>query len=187
MSEIITAQDLQDAAALSRRCHSTEEPLYVTRDGHTDLVVMSVESYEHLLVMNEVNSKLATAEVQIRNAMGRPLAQFLQRPAREDAPYRVCITPAAEDDLCSTRTYLERVLHDPAQAQVFTDALDALLDQLEQAPQRHPLCREGELRTRGYRRVNLQGDVILFQTDEAQKTVWLARIFHGSQNYEAYL
>lgn len=187
MSEIITAQDLQDAAALSRRCHSTGEPLYVTRDGHSDLVVMSVECYEHLLVMNEVNSKLATAEVQIRNTMGRTLAQFLQRPAREDAPYRVYITPAAEDDFCSTRTYLERVLRDPARAQGFTDALDRLLDQLQQAPQHHPFCREGELRTRGYRRVNLQGDVILFQIDEVQKTVWLARIFHGSQNYEAYL
>lgn len=34
---------------ISRICHTTKEPVYITRNGYNDLVVLSDESYELLL------------------------------------------------------------------------------------------------------------------------------------------
>lgn len=187
MSEIITAQDLQDAAALSRRCHAANEPLYVTRDGHTDLVVMSLACYEHLLIMNEVNAKLATAEGEIRHGLGRPLAAFLQQRLPGQPAFDVRLTAAAEADCREVHTYLERVLHAPQDVRSFDGDLADALQLLQTNPTRLPLSREPELRTRGYRRLPLGSDLGLCWVDEAAGTVWLARIFHGSQNYADYL
>lgn len=78
MADIIELNDLRNAGAISQRCHLSEEPIYVTKDGSTDLVILSIDAYEHLMVMSEVNTKLATAEVQMQAGLCRPLADFLK-------------------------------------------------------------------------------------------------------------
>ena len=50
-------------------CHETREPIYVTKNGYGDLVVMSMEAYERQMILNEVTTKLAAAEEDV--AAGR--------------------------------------------------------------------------------------------------------------------
>jgi len=45
-------------------CHEQDEPVYLTRNGEGDLVVMSIEHYERLKAQAELFEKLAVAEAQ---------------------------------------------------------------------------------------------------------------------------
>ena len=83
MPEIIPIRDLKNTNAISQRCHETQEPIFVTKNGYGDLVIMSMETYERQQVMNEVYVKLATAEAQHEAGMGRPLADVLKEASRK--------------------------------------------------------------------------------------------------------
>jgi PHD/YefM family antitoxin component YafN of YafNO toxin-antitoxin module len=54
-------------------CQEAAEPIYITKNGYGDMVIMSVKMYEEKLFMLDVYSKLAAAEVQI--AEGKVLAE----------------------------------------------------------------------------------------------------------------
>ena len=46
--QIIPMKDLRDTNALSEKAHAKLEPIFVTKNGYGDLVVMSIETYEHI-------------------------------------------------------------------------------------------------------------------------------------------
>ena len=46
MPEIIPIRDLKNTNAISQRCHETAEPIFVTKNGYGDMVIMSMEIYE---------------------------------------------------------------------------------------------------------------------------------------------
>ena len=83
MPEIIPIRDLNNTNAISQRCHETAEPIFVTKNGYGDMVIMSMEAYEHQQIMNEVYAKLATAEAQHEAGMGRPLADILKETSKK--------------------------------------------------------------------------------------------------------
>ena len=85
MPEIIPIRDLKNTNAISQRCHETAEPIFVTKNGYGDMVIMSMETYEHQQIMNEVYAKLATAEAQHEAGMGRPLADILKETGKKYA------------------------------------------------------------------------------------------------------
>lgn len=62
MPKIIPIKDLKNTAEISEMCHSRNEPVYITKNGYGDLVIMSVETYERNFFMTEVYDKLAEAE-----------------------------------------------------------------------------------------------------------------------------
>ena len=65
VSRIRPISDLRNCfTEVSDQCHRTGEPVFVTRKGKGDLVVMSQAAYERLLGRLEVYSKLATAEAE---------------------------------------------------------------------------------------------------------------------------
>jgi prevent-host-death family protein len=45
-------------------CHKQDQPVYLTRNGEGDLVVMSIDHYERLKAQVELFGKLAVAEGQ---------------------------------------------------------------------------------------------------------------------------
>jgi prevent-host-death family protein len=51
----------KDIASL---CHEQDEPVYLTKNGEGDLVVMSIEHYEKLRARAELFEKLAVAQAQ---------------------------------------------------------------------------------------------------------------------------
>lgn len=46
MPQIIPIKDLKDTASVSDLCHNTNEPIYITKNGYGDMVLMSMELFE---------------------------------------------------------------------------------------------------------------------------------------------
>ena len=71
MAEIIPIRDLRNTAKISELCHSKDEPIFITKNGYGDLVIMSIKTYEREIARADLYKKLAEAEAQIEN--GEPL------------------------------------------------------------------------------------------------------------------
>lgn len=67
LPEIRPIKDLRNTTEISELCHQTKEPLFITKNGYGDLVVMSMETYENSLGELELYQKLAEVEAQIKN------------------------------------------------------------------------------------------------------------------------
>ena len=46
MTKIIPIKELKNTSEISDMCHRTKGPVYVTKNGYGDLVIMSMENYE---------------------------------------------------------------------------------------------------------------------------------------------
>ncbi|MBU7008788.1 type II toxin-antitoxin system Phd/YefM family antitoxin [Phosphitispora fastidiosa] len=53
-----------DYNAIARLAHEKSEPVYITRNGEGDLVVMSIEAFERREAMLDLREKLLFAEQQ---------------------------------------------------------------------------------------------------------------------------
>ncbi len=67
MPQIIPIKDLKNTSDISTLCHSTDEPVYITKNGYGDMVIMSMETYEKALFLQRINAKVSEAEKQIEN------------------------------------------------------------------------------------------------------------------------
>lgn len=56
---------------ISEICHKNGEPVFITKNGHGDLVVMSIAKYEQIIALLELYQKLGVAELQSGNPDGR--------------------------------------------------------------------------------------------------------------------
>lgn len=66
MPRIIPIRDLKDTTAISRMCSESAEPIYITKNGYGDMVIMSVAAYEEKMLMADVYAKLAEAEAEVK-------------------------------------------------------------------------------------------------------------------------
>ena len=64
MPKIIPIRDLRDTGKLSEMCSKSREPIFVTKNGYGDMVVMSMEAYENMQFESEIYFKLQEAEKQ---------------------------------------------------------------------------------------------------------------------------
>mgnify|MGYP005757527323 FL=1 len=63
MNTIRPVSDLRNNfAEISRQVHETQQPVFLTKNGFGDMVVMSMESYENMQFDSEVYRKLQEAE-----------------------------------------------------------------------------------------------------------------------------
>ena len=68
MPQIRPVSDLRNKFTdISRVIHETSEPIFLTKNGYGDMVVMSIEAYEKLQFQNEVYFKLKEAELQAKS------------------------------------------------------------------------------------------------------------------------
>lgn len=65
MPQIIPIKELKNTSEISDLCHKTDEPIYVTKNGYGDMVIMSIENYESTLKKLEMYQDIATSEYQI--------------------------------------------------------------------------------------------------------------------------
>ena len=49
MPQIIPIKALKNTAEISDLCHSTDGPVYITKNGYGDMVLMSMESFEKMI------------------------------------------------------------------------------------------------------------------------------------------
>ena len=46
MPQIIPIKDLKNTSEISDMCHKADEPIFITKNGYGDMVIMSMEIYE---------------------------------------------------------------------------------------------------------------------------------------------
>jgi prevent-host-death family protein len=81
MPTIRPISDLRNNANdISEFCHTRREPVFITKNGVGDLVVMSVELFEKKQTELDLYRKLATAESEIDSgAAGEDFFQFAKK------------------------------------------------------------------------------------------------------------
>lgn len=76
MAQIIPIKDLKDTAAISARCAASTEPIFVTKNGYGDMVVMSMDVYNRTMAQIDLYNKLKIAEKELEEGKGIPFAEF---------------------------------------------------------------------------------------------------------------
>ena len=66
MPRIIPIRDLKKTSELSQMCKNATEPIFITKNGYGDMVIMSMEMYEKKMYMLDVYAKLDAAEEQVQ-------------------------------------------------------------------------------------------------------------------------
>ena len=63
MKMIRPVSDLRNHFAdISKTVHETAQPVFLTKNGYGDMVVLSMEAYENLQLASEIYTKLQAAE-----------------------------------------------------------------------------------------------------------------------------
>ena len=65
MPKIMPITVLRNTTEISETCHKLNEPIFITKNGYGDMVIMSLETYEKEFVLTDIYRKLAVAEKQI--------------------------------------------------------------------------------------------------------------------------
>ena len=52
MPQIIPIKDLKNTSEVSELCHSTSEPIFITKNGYGDMVLMSMETFERTTALS---------------------------------------------------------------------------------------------------------------------------------------
>ena len=72
MPLIIPIRDLKNTAEISQKCRLADAPIFITKNGYGDMVIMSMKRYEESLAKLDIYAKLDEAEHQI--AQGKTVA-----------------------------------------------------------------------------------------------------------------
>ena len=62
MPQIRPITDLRNTTEISELCHANREPLFITKNGYGDLVVMSIEAYDELIETTQSDAAIREAE-----------------------------------------------------------------------------------------------------------------------------
>ncbi len=79
MPKIIPIRDLKNTCKISEDCHASDDPIFITKNGYGDMVIMSIEAYEKAIFMNELYDKLAKAEKSKAEGRVSPASEVMER------------------------------------------------------------------------------------------------------------
>ena len=66
MPMIMPIRDLRKTSEISELAHKSQEPIFITKNGYSDLVVMSSELYERFARVNSVDQSIEEAEREVK-------------------------------------------------------------------------------------------------------------------------
>ena len=78
MPQIIPIKDLKNTSEISALCRTVAEPVFITKNGYGDMVIMSMETYEKNLFLHDVFTKLDAAEKDITEGKTRAARESLR-------------------------------------------------------------------------------------------------------------
>ena len=62
MPQIRHITDLRNTNEISALCHAKKEPVFITKNGYGDMVVMSIEMYDDLVDAAKIDTAISEAE-----------------------------------------------------------------------------------------------------------------------------
>lgn len=80
MPLIMPIKDLRNTNAISDLAHQHQEPIFITKNGYSDLVIMSSELYNRFAVTNRIDHAIAISEKEAADG-----GEFIELNAAFDA------------------------------------------------------------------------------------------------------
>lgn len=65
MPSIIPIKELKNTTKIAQLCKESSEPIYITKNGYGEMVLMSMEAYEKLMRPRKIYEELGISERQI--------------------------------------------------------------------------------------------------------------------------
>ncbi|MCM1438929.1 MAG: type II toxin-antitoxin system Phd/YefM family antitoxin [Roseburia sp.] len=72
MAQIIPIRDLKNTADISAKCAASSEPIFITKNGYGDMVIMNMDVYNRTLAKLKLYEELKKAEIELDS--GAPVA-----------------------------------------------------------------------------------------------------------------
>ena len=79
MPVIVPIRDLKDTNKISELCSRERRPIFITKNGYGDMVIMSMAYYEETIGRYSVYEKLSEAEADVAAGRVKPLRKVLSR------------------------------------------------------------------------------------------------------------
>lgn len=67
MPLIMPIKDLRNTSEISDIAHKEQEPIFITKNGYSDLVVMSSELYDKFAKINRIDQAIYESELEVEN------------------------------------------------------------------------------------------------------------------------
>ena len=67
MPQILPIKELKNTAEISNICHTTDEPIYITKNGYGDMVIMSMNTYDAYFNLLNTYRNIEISEKQIKD------------------------------------------------------------------------------------------------------------------------
>ena len=77
MPQIIPIKDLKNTSEISDMCKKTKEPIYITKNGYGDMVIMSMDTYEETMKQLSMYRDIEISEQQIEKGQIKDARQVL--------------------------------------------------------------------------------------------------------------
>ena len=86
MPVIVPVRELKDTNRISELCNREKRPVFITKNGYGDMVIMSMAYYEETLGRNAIYGKLEEARADVVAGRTKPLRKVL---AKQRAKFHV--------------------------------------------------------------------------------------------------
>jgi PHD/YefM family antitoxin component YafN of YafNO toxin-antitoxin module len=69
MAIIMPIKELRDTTKISEACHNTSEPIYITKNGYGDMVIMSISTFNSISLQNEIDCAISRFEKELADGV----------------------------------------------------------------------------------------------------------------------
>ena len=121
MNMIRPVSDLRNNFAdISKTVHETAQPVFLTKNGYGDMVVLSMEAFENLQFESEVYFKLQEAEREAeltdQRYSSKDVLKAMKAAIGGEQVYKLEYLPVAQRDMVEIVRYISGELQNPAAA-----------------------------------------------------------------------
>ena len=79
MPVIVPVRDLKDTNKISELCNREKRPVFITKNGYVDMVIMSMAYYEEAMGRNAIYAKLDEARADVVAGRVKPLRKVIAK------------------------------------------------------------------------------------------------------------
>ena len=79
MPIIVPVRDLKDTNKISELCNREKRPVFITKNGYGDMVIMSMAYYEEAMGRNNIYAKLEEARADVAAGRIMPMSMAIAK------------------------------------------------------------------------------------------------------------
>ena len=175
---------------ISKEVHETNEPIFLTKNGYGDMVVMSLDSFEKLKFENDIYFKLKEAEFESELTSKRyshdDVFNHLKKDLKDKVKwfmYKLSYLHIAKKDIENIILYISNTLKSPTAALHLLDSFESALEILKDFPYSHEIYKLSNRLNKEYRYITVKNYVIFYTVLENEKIVEIQRVLYGKMDF----